>query len=137
MWRTDVLVVGAGPAGATAALNLAPTRRVLVIERGPAPVRIGESLPPAARSLLGAMGLWKAFLAEDHAACHGNRSLWGSCEPIETDFLRDPDAPAWHLDRGRFDTWLHRQAVARGAELICPALLRTLAREEDRWRLVL
>jgi flavin-dependent dehydrogenase len=134
----DVLVLGAGPAGAIAALNLAPTHRVILVDRRTAPpVRIGESLPPAARALLSAMGLWEAFLAEGHAPCHGNRAWWGSTEPTETDFLRDPEGPGWHLDRTRFEAWLRREAVARGAVLVCPATLRAVARQADRWQVAL
>jgi flavin-dependent dehydrogenase len=134
----EVLVVGAGPAGATAALNLAPLHRVLLVERHPAfPVRIGESLPPAARSLLSAMGLWDTFVAEGHEPCHATRAVWGSREPVETDHLRDPEGPGWHLDRARFDAWLRQEAVARGAALLCPARLRSLARDGDGWRVTL
>jgi len=59
--RADVLIFGAGPAGAVAALNLAPTWRVILVERKAQAVRrIGEALPPAARRLLTDMGLFDA-----------------------------------------------------------------------------
>jgi len=46
--HVDAVVLGAGPAGATVALNLAPFWRVLVIEKRACPgLRIGESLPAA------------------------------------------------------------------------------------------
>lgn len=122
--EADAVVVGAGPAGAAFALNLAPLRRVLVLDRRDAPaVRIGESLAPAARRLLADMGLWDAFLAEGHAPCYGGRSVWGGSEPARSDSLRDLDGPGWHLDRGRFDGWLRRVAVSRGAALLVPARL--------------
>ena len=79
-----VLILGAGPAGSVAALNLAPSRRVIAVERrmGASP-RIGEALPPAARRLMTDMGLLDAFLRERHMPCYGNRSVWG---------VRTPDA---------------------------------------------
>jgi len=132
------LIVGAGPAGAVAALNLAPSRPVLLIERRPeAPPRIGESLPPAARRLLADMGLWDRFLAEGHAPCYGNRAVWGSETPAVTDFLRDPDGHGWHLDRARFDAWLRCVAEMRGAELLAPASVSTIARDGDAWAVLL
>src|SRR6185436_12644217 len=69
--------------------------------------------------------------------CHGNRAWWGSPEPTETDFLRDPEGPGWHLDRTRFEAWLRREAVARGAVLVCPATLRAVTRQTGGWQVVL
>ncbi|BAI76756.1 FAD-binding monooxygenase (plasmid) [Azospirillum sp. B510] len=134
--EADAIVVGAGPAGAAFALNLAPLHRVLVLDRrdGPA-TRIGESLAPAARRLLTDMGLWDAFLAEGHSPCHGGRSVWGGPQPVEADNLRDLDGPGWHLDRGRFDQWLRRLAASRGAALLVPAQPLTVERDGEGWRL--
>lgn len=134
MIETDVVVAGAGPAGAAFALNLAPARKVLLLEyRDAAAVRIGESLAPAARRLLTDMRLWDAFLAEGHAPCYGTRSVWGAVEPSESDALRDLDGPGWHLDRVRFDAWLRQVAVARGAALLMPARPVGIARDGAGW----
>ncbi|MGB8843986.1 MAG: FAD-dependent monooxygenase, partial [Aliidongia sp.] len=114
MIEADAVVVGAGPAGAAFALNLAPLHRVLVVDRLAAPgPRIGESLAPASRRLLGDMGLWEAFLAVKHEPRHGGRSVWGGPQPVEAEGLRDLDGPGWHLDRGKFDRWLRDAATAR------------------------
>ncbi len=131
----DVLIVGAGPAGATAALNLATIRTVALINREPGPrARIGEALPPAARRLLTDMGLWETFKVQRHSPCHGNRAIWGSPEPIETDFLLDPDGHGWHIDRAQFDLWLRGIAVERGARLIVPGRLKSIAWDGECWR---
>ena len=138
MIEADILIVGAGPAGSTAAFNLAPTRRVVMIERRPdIPPRIGESLVPAARRLLTDMGLWPSFEAEPHAPYYGNRSVWGSSEPVDSDFLRDPDGHGWHLDRARFDAWLRVIAVSRGVQLFAPAQVTHLERSGETWRVSL
>jgi flavin-dependent dehydrogenase len=136
--EADFVIVGAGPAGSTAALNLAPTRRVLMVERRPdIPPRIGESLVPAARRLLTDMGLWPSFAAEPHAPCYANRSAWGSEEAVENDFLRGADGHGWHLDRARFDAWLRVIALSRGAQLFAPAQIAKLERSGENWRLSL
>ena len=134
MRDADVVIVGAGPAGAVTAINLAPFRRVLMVERRVevAP-RVGESLVPAARRLFADMGLLESFLQEQHEPWYGNRSVWGSSEPEERDFLRDPDGHGWHLDRPRFESWLHTRAQERGAELLSPATLDGLQRRDEAW----
>lgn len=138
MLETEVLIVGAGPAGATAAINLAPFRRVMMVERGATVTpRIGESLLPAARRLLLDMGLLKSFLEQEHEPWHGNRTVWGNAEPQEMDFLRNPDGHGWHLDRRRFELWLGAAAMARGAELMRSASVEKLERDGDRWLAVL
>lgn len=131
----DVLIVGGGPAGATAALNLAPLRSVAIVERNATPSpRIGESLPAAARRLFRDMGLLESFLAEGHAPCYGQRSVWGDPRPQELDALRDPDGHGWHLDRMRFESWLRDAATSRGAELLAPATVERIERDGAGWR---
>jgi len=132
----DAIIIGAGPAGATTALNLAPFRRVLLVDRWPAPrVRIGESLPGAARRLLVDMGLWAGFVDDGHAPRHAHRGAWGDDRPVVRDALADPDGHGWHLDRARFEGRLRATAIARGAILLAPARPVALARDGDGWRL--
>ncbi len=138
MREVDVLIAGAGPAGASAALNLAPVRRVAVVDRhAEPPPRIGESIPPAVRRLLTDMGLFESFVAEGHAPCYANRAVWGGEQPREIDFLRDPDGHGWHLDRKRFEGWLRGAAADRGAALLVPDSIERVERDGNRWRIEL
>jgi flavin-dependent dehydrogenase len=138
MLEADVVIIGAGPAGATAALNLAPLRRVLVVERRAEPAdRIGDSLAPAARRLLSDMGLWTDFLADGHSSWFAARSIWGAETPSERDALADLDGNGWHLDRRRFEARLRSTAVARGAALVAPARPIDLTRSAAGWTLML
>ncbi len=122
MTDVDVLVVGAGPAGSCAALNLAPSRTVVMVDQDTDPAaRIGESLLPATRRLFADMGLLEQFERQRHDRWYGTRSVWGSSEATETGCLHDLDGPGWHLDRPRFDRWLRAEAVRRGVLLVAPA----------------
>ena len=138
MQHYDVLVFGAGPAGSTAALNLAPLRRVALVEpRTEVPRRIGESLLPAASRLLGDMGILDSFQVEAHSPYYGNRSSWDLLTGAKPDFLRDPDGHGWHLDRPRFEAWLRRMAVERGSVLFAPARMEAIERGGDSWEVLL
>src|SRR2546427_9154004 len=124
----DVLVVGAGPAGAAVAAQLAGHCRVALVGRAVQAGRaIGETLPAAARVILSDLGVWDAFAAQGHRPAWSRRSLWGSSEVIFQDALFDPHGAVWHLDRKRFDAMLLEAARSRGVPCLVPA-----TRSEER-----
>lgn len=112
----DAIILGAGPAGATAALNLAPFRKVLLIDPAAcAASRIGESIPGAARRLLADMGPLEQFLSDGHVPRYALRSAWGDATPAIRDSIADPDGHRWQIDRKLFEDRLRAAARARGA----------------------
>ena len=131
----DAVIVGAGIAGLVTALNLAPFRRVLLIERNAGTAwRIGKSLPGAARHLLSDMGLLAAFDRDGHLPRHAFRSAWGDGGPFVRDALTDPDGHGWQIDRARFEQGLRAEATRRGATLAVPARLTAIEPVEEGWR---
>lgn len=118
----DIAILGGGPAGLATAIALkrhAPAHSVAVLARQPAPKKkIGETLPPGARSVLAALGLWEAFAAAGHAPTHASRAAWGSAEPYDNEFILHPDQRGWLLDRPRFDARLVAEARALGV-VVC------------------
>jgi flavin-dependent dehydrogenase len=115
-WTADVVVMGAGPAGLSAAIGLTGRglRITLVTLDRIETDRVGESLSPAAAPLLRDLGVWDTFVADGHSPCFGNASAWGSGALRYHDFLRDPRGHAWHIDRRRFEHRLAERATAVG-----------------------
>lgn len=116
----DVVVVGGGPAGATAAALLARQgRQVVLLEKSHHPrFHIGESLLPANARLFDALGVRGEierigmvkrgieFVSPDHA----HASLLDFCDAW------DKSLPyAWQVRRSQFDEILFRHAAASGA----------------------
>ena len=116
-----MVILGGGPAGAATALSLrshAPDLSVALIEQtNYHAMRIGETLPPGVQPLLERIGVWQAFLAEDHLPAYGACAAWGSDELHENEFFFQPAQRGWHLDRRRFDAMLAREAATRGVAL--------------------
>jgi len=138
--KLDAAIVGAGPAGAAAALALrrSGTESVAMID-WPRSRRmsIGESAAPGLAALLQRFGLDCRLECLGHLPCHGNVSFWGGTAPSIADFFRHASGPGWHLDRAAFDSWLRDQARDAGARLLAPARVLEAERDGEVWRLLL
>jgi flavin-dependent dehydrogenase len=117
----DVLVVGAGPGGTTAAGLLAQQGfQVLVLEKDEFPrEKIGESLLPGLMPVLDRLGVEPA--EQTYVYKRGARFVCEHSHREQAFEFRHalPGAAehAWHVDRARFDTQLRDRAVALGAEV--------------------
>jgi flavin-dependent dehydrogenase len=96
---------------------------------------VGETLPPAARTSLEALGLWRRFAEAGHDPAVGNRSSWGSDQVDEAHFIRSPYGSGWHLDRPRFEAMLLDAAEERGAAILRGEPLEAASYDGTRWRL--
>jgi len=131
----SALVVGAGPAGATAALVLARAGVAVTLVAAPETMAfpIGEGLPPAAHPVLAALGLEARVEAQGHRRALGNISSWGSDALAATDFILHPFGSGWHLDRRAFDRGLRDAAREAGATIV-PGWLRDADGRAGAWR---
>ena len=116
----DVVIVGAGPAGAATAITLARFgRRVLLIDAQDTPrYKLGESLPPRA------VGLVKHFLGDLDSPQQpfqgvtqtaGNISVWGRDEADVSDFFFTQTGFGLCIQRVAFDEALRVKAADAGA----------------------
>ena len=142
MRRFQALAIGGGPAGSALAIQSARLgQSVCLVEGCPdGGFKVGESLPPALRPLLRDLGALPACDAEGALLSYGNRSSWGSATIADTDFIRDPYGPGWHVDRPRFDARLRELAAAAGACVMAPCRLRRVTRVaglDAGWEVVL
>lgn len=99
-------------------------------------LRIGESLPGAARVLLQRCGAFERFIAAGHIERGATVSQWERDTAVWFDHLRDPNGPGWHLDRARFDADLRAAAVAAGAVLIEDSGALRATRDDGRWNVI-
>ncbi|WP_437626065.1 NAD(P)/FAD-dependent oxidoreductase [Sorangium sp. So ce1151] len=131
-----MLILGGGVAGTATALALqARGISTVVIERSHyAAARPGDTLLGATQILLGALGVWKQFLADDPAEAAPIVAVWGDGEPRVRLSILDPYGDGWHVDRRRFDAMLARAAEAAGVLVYCDVCPTRVERRRAGWR---
>lgn len=118
----DVVVIGGGPGGSTAATFLARAgKRVLILEKEHFPrFHIGESLLPYNRRIFREMGVLPALEAEGFPAKYGAQFHIGNASKALKLVFRNgcftQETTAFQVERARFDHILLKHAQSCGAE---------------------
>lgn len=134
----DVIIIGGGPAGATAAVTLRQAgRTVLVLEKARFPrFHIGESLLPYNRAIFDELGVWPKIQAAGFMVKRGaqfwmgNGSLHTRMDFSRGSFTEFPESI--QVERAKFDDILLRHAEELGAEVWEQALVTEHRVEKER-----
>lgn len=121
----DVIVVGCGPGGSTAAYHLAKRGfRVLALERHGFPrYHIGESLTGVAASLLSEMDLADEMERRSFPRKTGVKVVGRNAQ---SEFFVPSLVPTWQVRRDEFDQMLLDRAVSAGVEHVHGSVKRIL-----------
>lgn len=118
----DCIVIGAGPAGCTAAALVAQAgHATLLVERETLPrEHVGESLMPETYWTFEKLGVLDQLQASRFAKKVGVQFVNNTGRESQPFFFRNhdphPSSETWHVDRAEFDKLLFDNAVAKGAE---------------------
>ncbi|HYG63815.1 MAG TPA: FAD-dependent monooxygenase, partial [Thermoanaerobaculia bacterium] len=133
----DALVIGGGPAGATAALSMVRAGlSVRLVERTPHPrFHVGESFLPRNLTLLRDLGLEPALQSLTHVAKHGAEFLAGDGSTgylfSFQEALLNPEPAAFNIERAPFDAMILDAARAAGTEVTEGVAVREIPVLED------
>src|SRR5262252_10074691 len=112
--QVDAVIIGGGPAGATAAALLAEWgRSAVVVHHDAGHPSLAESLPWSIRKLLRHLGQIDAVDAAGFHPNSGNISRWAGREARAV-----TDGRGYHVSRRHFDRVLRDHARAKGASIV-------------------
>jgi FAD-dependent halogenase len=122
--KFDVIVIGGGPAGSTAASFIAMQgHRVLLLERDRFPRhQIGESLLPATvHGICAMLGVGEELARQNFPRKRGGTFRWGKSQtPWTFTFAKNADAPggyAYQVERAVFDKLLLDNSRRKGVDV--------------------
>lgn len=119
--HTDVLIVGGGPSGTSAALSLLNYSKcdvTLVEQSNFNKARVGEHVSASIFDLIDYLKLSKNDFEEDSfIPAYASKSYWGSDKVSTTNTIFTTEEATFQMDREKFDFKLIETAAERGANI--------------------
>ena len=135
------MIIGGGIAGCIAAISLAPSYAVTLVDKLATPKdRIGESLAPAANRILAELDLLDGLEKQSGTIFQTNlgmQSYWGSDQVQIVDHMRNPDGFVKSLNRSAFEAYLRKTAEERGVNCLWGTAMQQNTFEDVRWQIQL
>jgi choline dehydrogenase-like flavoprotein len=131
---TDVLIIGAGPAGTCAALRLlALGHKVALAESEPFPrPQIGESLSPGIRNIFDYLDATNLLTNRNYLHQLDAQVIWDTAAPQTVSAAQR--GPGVMVNRGQLDKDLLDLALQRGLRLYQPARFESCRQVDGRWQ---
>ena len=135
----DVIVIGAGPAGTTAAALLSEKgRKVIVLEKEKFPrYHVGESLMPYCYFTFERLGVLDEMKKHEFVEKHSVQFVTKDGRKSQPFYFHQhldghPAGTTWQVERMEFDLMLMKNAVAKGAEVREETEVRDFLYEGER-----
>lgn len=140
--ETDVIILGAGPSGACAALSLLnnSTLDVTLVEQSDfSQQRVGEHVSDSLFNFLDFLHITPEYLGENcFISTYGSTAYWGSNRPGLRNSVFTTQESTYQLNRELFDLSLIETAVERGARVLPRThCLTTNQLSDGSWQLIL
>lgn len=119
--NTDVLIVGGGPSGTSAALGLllhSPFKVTLIDHSAFDTSRVGEHVDASLFDLLSYLKIDKdQFEEESFIEGYSNLAAWGNETISSRDSIHRAEGKSYQLDREKFDLMMVAQVARRGGQI--------------------
>ena len=136
-FKTDVLIVGGGPAGASAALSILKYSdfSVTIIESSNLQKqRVGEQVSKSIFDFIDYLGLTKEDFGNDcFLPGYSSNAAWGTNTIASRNSIQSTSIDSYQLDRELFDLVLLNKAVENGTELLLESKCLKFYKNSDFW----